>query len=92
MNSAVPMTVDEVGGAEDRKCLKRADRRDQARGNRRGDQRARAEAGDGDPGDQPALVGEPFHQRCDRHDVAKPEADAADARRTSHRATTAVRR
>ena len=45
---------------------------------RSGDDRAEAETGDGDAGDEARLVGEPLLQHGDRHDVGHAEAEPAE--------------
>ena len=51
---------------------------DQPRRQGRGDQRAGAEAADGDAGDQSSAIREPLDQHSDRHDVAEAQADSAN--------------
>jgi hypothetical protein len=65
---------DEVDDAQDREGRKESDTRDEAAGDRRRDERARAETGYGEAGYEASLVGEPLDQGGEGHNVTKADA------------------
>src|SRR6266404_1766650 len=69
---------DEISDAEICERGQNSDRLNQPSRHRRGNECARAKSADSNSGDEPALIGKPFHQHRHRNDVAETEPESSD--------------